>query len=373
MSSTDVLSPEQEVLLERWYDEWLGVALSTEPADRPEAEAAVAGIYREAGEEPPALVWCDSPRAASEAWEAAGRPANHSGIFERRYRLLRPDSIFSGLSDTIRGRVGMLWRRLDDALEGIDRAIRDGVERPWSTYYGAQADASWLAYSTFSRQVGGVLEEEDRRQMALWEAAARCCGRWWAYEGLCLLCERPVRLGVEPCEPEGQPGHRRLRLHASDDPAVQFPDGAALWFWHGVRVDRAVIEAPDTLTAEDICREGSFAVRAVMLVRFGLERFLRDCGTDELDRDMDAASRQYRLLRVPLEEAWEEEVLAIEITEPDVGVGGKPRHWVVAVHPDVRPLLLDGSVGAAQIRTCVNALASTFGLQGEEYAPMLET
>jgi hypothetical protein len=47
-------------------DKWVKICLSTEPADRPRAEAAIRGIYTELGYEPPARIeWARSPR---EGW-----------------------------------------------------------------------------------------------------------------------------------------------------------------------------------------------------------------------------------------------------------------------------------------------------------------
>jgi hypothetical protein len=51
---------------ERFADKWVKICLSTEPADRPRAEAAIRGIYAELGYEPPARIeWARSPR---EGW-----------------------------------------------------------------------------------------------------------------------------------------------------------------------------------------------------------------------------------------------------------------------------------------------------------------
>jgi hypothetical protein len=44
-------------------DKWVKICLSTEPADRPRAEAAIRGIYKELRYEPPARIeWASSPR-----------------------------------------------------------------------------------------------------------------------------------------------------------------------------------------------------------------------------------------------------------------------------------------------------------------------
>jgi hypothetical protein len=52
-------------------NEWLAVGLSTEPADRPAAEAAVVRLYDIVGAAPPAFEWVASPLAALEAVRAA--------------------------------------------------------------------------------------------------------------------------------------------------------------------------------------------------------------------------------------------------------------------------------------------------------------
>ena len=55
--------------------------------------------------------------------------------------------------------------------------------------------------------------------------------------------------------------------------------------WHGVRVSRQVIEAPETLSAEQISGERNLEVRRVMRERYGTERFLRDAGAELVAED----------------------------------------------------------------------------------------
>jgi hypothetical protein len=54
--------------------------------------------------------------------------------------------------------------------------------------------------------------------------------------------------------------------------------------------------------------------------------------------------------------------------EPD----GTYRHFFLNVHPELRPMLPDRSFGPPQRLTARNAVASTFGLSGAEYAPNAE-
>ncbi len=58
------LTAEQTALLPAIRDRWLRVCLSTEPADRPAAEVALAGAYASAGlPAPTSVVWMESPLA----------------------------------------------------------------------------------------------------------------------------------------------------------------------------------------------------------------------------------------------------------------------------------------------------------------------
>ena len=51
----------------RWREAWIDIISDTALVDRPRAEAAIARIYQEAGEAPPAFIWVGSPAAATFA------------------------------------------------------------------------------------------------------------------------------------------------------------------------------------------------------------------------------------------------------------------------------------------------------------------
>ena len=58
------LTAAQVAALAEYRDRWIQIGLSTEPANRPAAEAAIAETYRRGGLAPPAsIVWCQSPPA----------------------------------------------------------------------------------------------------------------------------------------------------------------------------------------------------------------------------------------------------------------------------------------------------------------------
>jgi hypothetical protein len=55
--------------------------------------------------------------------------------------------------------------------------------------------------------------------------------------------------------------------------------------------------------------------------------------------------------------------------EPD----GTRKRYFLRVHPELRPLRADGTMGNPQTPTAHNAVASTFGMTGDQYHPVLET
>ena len=69
----------------------------------------------------------------------------------------------------------------------------------------------------------------------------------------------------------------------------------------------------------------------------------------------------------------DEPIVMVEVVNQTPEPDGSFKHYFLRVDPRLRPLLADGSFGRAQFLTARNAVASTFGLQGEQYAPELET
>lgn len=84
-------------------------------------------------------------------------------------------------------------------------------------------------------------------------------GWWYPYGSICLLCDRPALLNLNA---EG-------RLHSDTQPALSFRDGYSLWAINGMRVPRAIIESPETLTFEQVRDEPNAEIRRHMIDRFG--------------------------------------------------------------------------------------------------------
>jgi len=61
MGKIKKLTAEQEQAVVAYHAECMAIGTSTEPADRPKAEAAISKMYQFIGKTQPAFVWCDSP------------------------------------------------------------------------------------------------------------------------------------------------------------------------------------------------------------------------------------------------------------------------------------------------------------------------
>lgn len=84
----------------------------------------------------------------------------------------------------------------------------------------------------------------------------------------------------------------------------------------------------------------------------------------EHDRDVDSLGFPRRLLEIFTNGG---NLLAVEVQNSSLEPDGTRRTYYLWVHPEIRPMRADGSLGRQQKRTCHNAVASTFGLTGNQY------
>ncbi len=160
------------------------------------------------------------------------------------------------------------------------------------------------------------------------------------YRGVVFVCERPARQAVD----------ERGRLHSANGPAILCRDSWPVYAWHGVRVNQQIIEAPNTLTSEQVLGENNAEVRRVMVERMGLDRFLVQAKAKVLDTDQGGKRILHRI-------DWkdDEPIVAVQVQCPTTG-----QTYFLRVPP--------------QIDRCDKAVAWTFGFeQVRDYQPVVET
>ena len=206
------LTPDQIARFPEFVRRWTDIGLSTEPADRPCAEAAIRDMYRCAGLEPPQkIVWCGSPLS--------------QGIT----RAIILDKKRAGVGASVRASVGASVRASvrDSVWDSVGASVGDSV-------YG-QHDADWLAFYRYFFEVLG-LQRQTKKLTGLW-SLAEAAGWALPHKNICWVSERHHIL-----QRDG-----RGRLHSLVGPACAFPDGWAIYAVNGVRVPAHWVENRDTL------------------------------------------------------------------------------------------------------------------------------
>ena len=273
---------------------WLEQLLSTAPADRPRAEAAVRRLYRAVDlAEPRGILWFDSPFRAS--WVIALLIAPYHQLWSQR--------LSSGLSrndleqlDRARSALGaglgvpdpkaafaaagaplgqhlqfppvpsrMLATKfitarytLSDDISSLftQHGEDDDLARAETYFWGSNRGAlvSALHCPTTDRLIGNsffgdysfstIADDEhragDHEAPALLAAAwdiARSSGMWWPFEGVAIMSDRPVELHV----------NQKYLLHRPDGPAIVFRDGWEAYVWNGKAVPQRWIMQPEAV------------------------------------------------------------------------------------------------------------------------------
>jgi hypothetical protein len=102
------------------------------------------------------------------------------------------------------------------------------------------------------------------------ELDACLAGWWWSLPEDVVICERPTLVRTERDGPDGPGSHR---LHCTDGPALAWPDGYALHFWHGVRVPSALVSPG--WEPRRIHREADPEVRRAAIERMGWPEYIK--------------------------------------------------------------------------------------------------
>ena len=181
-----------------------------------------------------------------------------------------------------------------------------------------------------------------------WRVLAERSGPRIVHPDFCMISDRPEVLTVDD----------QNRPHNDTGPFCRWRDGTRLYSVHGVRVPAWLFEAPERLTVEAITAEANTETQRVMIERFGWDRYVREARFEVVDHD----DRWGTLRRSGGH-------LVLEVVNRSPEPDGSFRHYMLPVAPNCEPLPDgDGELGEPQALTALNAVASTFGMRGEDYA-----
>ncbi len=150
---------------------------------------------------------------------------------------------------------------------------------------------------------------------------------------------------LERLDAEGRP-------HADSGPALAWADGTVIHAWRGRAVPPELVDPEMPLTLARVLREFDPGSRWVLIERYGLGRFMRDAGAEEVHRD--ASGRLYRLRNMV-----GPPIVAVRVVNHSPEPDGTFREFWLHVPP--------------AITTARAAVAWTFGLREDEYQPWRES
>jgi hypothetical protein len=103
-----------------------------------------------------------------------------------------------------------------------------------------------------------------------------------------------------------------------------------------------------------------------MINKYGQSKYLIDSGAKQIHQD--DFGTLYRK-----EIANDEPLVMVKVVNSTPESDGSFKDYFIRCHPELRPMKSGKTFGEPQTATARNAVASTFGLLGEDYAPELET
>ena len=288
MSKIASLTEAQKAKFPSYVAEWKSYGLSTEPADRPRAEAAIRLMYANAGLPEPRIVWTQSPLGNALALQVMKKGASVG------------DSVWTSVRASVGASVrASVWDSVGDSV--------------WDSVYG-QHDAHWLAfYEFFAAECG--LRDQTAAIAGLIEL---CKSAGWAlpYRNVCFVSERH-----EVCRLDGN-----NRIHGENGPAIRYPDGFAIYAWHGTRIPPEWMDDRASLTPAKALGWANIEQRRAACEIIGWNRILSELDAKTIDKDSDPEIGE--LLEVNLPDSGRERFLKVRC--------GTKRQFALPVPPTMR-------------------------------------
>jgi hypothetical protein len=287
-------------MLTEIQSQWLKHLLSTEPSDRPRAEAGLRAWYPEILKRPSPehFFWFDSPERAGWAVELleSGHERLWQAFVEQQSSVREGRLLLESLRAELCEKAGLEWDQLTK-IAGMHRTQQTSFTNARMAIYGLDDDKFRQAgrkdhphhseyMSRMRSLVGGPDENsevcqienrfqavihqpcgrdlsltynqqlpytfakmaEDEEAVALsgrevppviaaaWDLA-RSAGLCWPFEGAVVLLERPADLRF----------NTEMFLHCDDGPAGAFRDGTKIWAWNGMVSSEEFILHPEDI------------------------------------------------------------------------------------------------------------------------------
>ncbi len=246
-----------------------------------------------------------------------------STIFDIDFYFTRPDS-------------NPHWRELERMMSTMSAFNRE----TWGFWQGYFLVGAGFLLERMSER--GSFSASSEKELRQWLSLFRLAPWYSFFENVCLVGMYPVDLRLD----------EQLRLNNRSGAAITFSDGWKMWAFNGTRVPRRLIEAPETLTIEDISNADNVNIRRIMMGMYGASRYLEDSGSRMIHSDEYGELYQQVI-------PDDEPLTMVRVKNFTMESDGTFRHYFLRVPPN--------------ITTAKEAVAWTFAMETEEYSPEVET
>lgn len=196
---------------------------------------------------------------------------------------------------------------------------------------------------------------EDYGMQAAREADIRqCLGNvaksGWTFTTTMFIvnCPRPTSIVLD----------NRNRFSNTEGPALEYADGYKAYFIRDIQIPRRWVEEKNSIGIADFLAETNQEKQAILLELVGWDKIVDDTEHRVIDNDVDQYGRERSLLlcKVP---GFDEDVAIVRVWNSSKEPDGSRKRYGLRVSP--------------KMRTCHEAVASTFRIAPENYKPAVET
>lgn len=272
------LTPEQEAQIEPFLEKTLKEGLCTDPCDREKVEYWAKKVYEERGLTPV------------------------------------PDE-------------NVYWAESPRAAAKLFAELTG--EEPQIPQMHGQHELGWLGFNDFLVKVLGLEWEGDITPHV---EMARHAGWWMPFDDLLILCERHNVLNRDA----------ENNLHCENGPALAWPDGWKLYFWHGTNVPAEWIEDKENVDPKLALTWENIEQRRCLAEIIGWDKVLEKLDSVTIDKDSDPEMGE--LIEVNLPDSGRERFLRVRC--------GTGRNFTLPVPPEMK--------------TAVEANAWTYGIDAKD-------
>ncbi len=413
-SRIDALTSEQTTRFGEWRRKWIGIGLSTEPADFEAASAAALACYDLIGRKRPTVIL----RMGSPFGACIGGPlaiavlkglALRGQQVEQQVRQQVGQQVEQQVWQQVRQQVGQqveqqveqqVWQQVEQQVwqqvrqqvwqqvrqqvwqqvwqqvgqqvgQQVEEQVWQQVEEQVGQQVGQQVwqqvwqqvgqqvgDAVWNNSSSYGLWAGWMSWVSFFRDVCRWEDDA--LSRFALAEALANTGWQWWHSDVLALSDRPRFIKRNAagRLHSDEGPAIEYRDGWSIYAWHGYRLPDThyhLITARDKITPAMIEAEPNAELRRIALEIFGFDRFFEARGGKVIDKD-EVFGRPRRLLELKLKG---EKIRVMDVYNGSLEPDGTRRRFML------------GAV--AGVNTVHEAVAASYGLNPGAYREAVRT